>query len=89
MSGILVTPDERNAARDEIVPFLPTDPNAIPEVRYQVLAGRVYVLTVWKDGSTARGETDLDSLARRRGAPVTQEGWYDVFGRYLGADAKL
>lgn len=67
-------------------PGVPVDPQAIPTVHYQVLLGRVYTLTQWKDGSTARGETSLASLEGRAGQPITKEGWYDVRGRYIGID---
>lgn len=68
-------------------PGVPTDPAAIPTVRFQVLGGRVYTLEVWKDGSTVRGEMPLADLSHRFGRKVEQEGWYDVLGTYLGDDA--
>lgn len=63
---------------------MPIDPNAIPEVRYQVLDGTVFLLQHWKDGSTLRGEIEMETLAQLIGAPP-QEGWYDVTGAYLGS----
>jgi hypothetical protein len=67
---------------------VPEDPDAIPEVRYQLLQGRVYTLKTWRDGSTIRGEIDLDTLAVVVGS-TPQEGWYDALGNYLGDDPGL
>lgn len=69
-------------------PGVPDDPDAIPEVRFQVLLGRVHVLKRWRDGSTVRGELDLDFIEGLSGAPP-REGWYDALGTYLGADPGL
>ncbi len=63
---------------------MPSDPNAIPEVRYQVLGEKVFLLQHWKDGSTLRGEIELQTLADLAGG-APQEGWYDATGRYLGS----
>ena len=63
---------------------MPADPYAIPEVRYQVLGEKVFLLQHWKDGSTLRGEIELQTLADLAGSSL-QEGWYDATGRYLGA----
>ncbi|UIS24787.1 hypothetical protein AXL1_17 [Stenotrophomonas phage vB_SmaS-AXL_1] len=67
-------------------PGVPEDPDAIPELFYQVLLGRVYTLTRWKDGSTARGEVQLADLEAVAGGAITREGWYDALGAYLGAE---
>ncbi|CAA2409784.1 hypothetical protein JTY56_gp12 [Xanthomonas phage Bosa] len=67
-------------------PGVPEDPDAIPELFYQVLLGRVYTLTRWKDGSTARGEVQLADLEAVAGGTITREGWYDALGTYLGAE---
>jgi hypothetical protein len=64
---------------------MPTDPDAIPEVHYQVLGEKVYQLQSWKDGSTVRGEIEMQTLANLMGGATPQEGWYDVLGNYLGA----
>jgi hypothetical protein len=66
---------------------VPDDPDAIPRVRYQLLQGRVYTLTTWRDGSTIRGETDIETLAALVGS-TPQEGWYDALGKYLGDDPR-
>lgn len=67
---------------------MPTDPNAIPKVRYQVLNGKVFLLQHWKDGSTLRGEIELQTLANLAGG-APQEGWYDATGTYLGSEPDL
>lgn len=72
--------------KTSFAPGVPLDQDAIPEVLFQVLLGRVYTLTRWKDGSTVRGEIPLAELEALAGKPVTREGWYDVLGRYLGAE---
>lgn len=72
--------------KTSFVPGVPDDPDAIPERLFQVLLGRVFTLTRWKDGSVARGETDLAELEGLFGAPVSKEGWYDVLGSYLGSE---
>lgn len=83
----------RNEGRDDefrverftdFAPGMPLDPNAIPEVHYQVLAEKVFLLQRWKNGSTLRGEIEMETLAQRIGSQP-QEGWYDVLGTYLGA----
>ena len=72
----------------DFAPGMPLDPDAIPEVRYQVLEGRVHLLQRWKDGTTLRGEIELRTLENLVGAPP-QEGWYNALGHYLGANAQL
>lgn len=65
--------------------FAPGVPEGeVPVLRYQVLAGRVFTLKRWPDGSTARGEVDLAHLEALSGGPVTREGWYDALGGYAG-----
>jgi len=72
--------------REDWLPGMPSSPAQIPELRYQVLGGRVYTKTRWADGSTARGEVELVVLDRLRGEPTTREGWYGAAGNYLGSD---
>lgn len=61
----------------------------VPDLRFQVLHGRVYTLQVWADGSTARGEMTLDELEAHLGREIKQEGWYDHEGTYLADDPRL
>ncbi|XAQ48598.1 hypothetical protein [Xanthomonas phage vB_XeuM-YB23] len=70
----------------DFAPGVPEDPDAAPELFYQVLLGRVYTLTRWRDGSTGRGEVQLADLEALAGGPITREGWYDALGKYLGAE---
>jgi len=67
-------------------PGVPDDPEAIPELYYQALLGRVYTLTRWKDGSTARGEVTLEDLGAVAGSAIYKEGWYDALGAFIGAE---
>ncbi len=67
-------------------PGVPDDLDSIPERLYQALLGRVYTLTRWKDGSTARGEIPLADLESVAGKPIVKEGWYDALGKYIGAE---
>lgn len=67
-------------------PGVPEDPDATPELLYQALLGRVFTLTRWRDGSTARGEVSLAELESVAGSVVSREGWYDALGRYIGAE---
>jgi hypothetical protein len=58
---------------------------APPEMRYQLLGGRVFTLQLFPSGDIARGElapADLDF-------PAPQEGWYDGFGAFLGDEPNL
>ena len=52
------------ADKTSFAPGVPDDPDAVPELLYQVLLGRVFTLTRWRDGSTARGEVPLADLER-------------------------
>lgn len=70
----------------DFAPGVPEDPDAAPDLFYQVLLGRVYTLTRWRDGSTGRGEVQLADLEALAGGPITREGWYDALGKYLGAE---
>ncbi|ALH23611.1 hypothetical protein PaMx28_11 [Pseudomonas phage PaMx28] len=72
--------------KTSFAPGVPDDPDAAPELLYQVLLGRVFTLTRWKDGSTARGEVARADLEAVAGGPVTKEGWYDALGKYVGAE---
>ena len=67
-------------------PGVPDDLGAVPELLYQVLLGRVFTLMRWRDGSTARGETQLANLEAVAGSAVTREGWYDALGKYIGPE---
>lgn len=80
--------DLRTAAWKEKTDFVPgMGPDTlIPELRFQVLHGRVYSLQVWPNGSTARGTMTLDELEKQIGKPVVKEGWYDHEGEYLGTE---
>ena len=70
----------------ESAPGFPSDDAAIPEVLYQVLEGKVYLLQSWKDGSSLRGELKLEDLENLVGSPP-KAGWYDAAGKYLGSAA--
>lgn len=72
--------------KTSFAPGVSDDPDAIPELNYQVLLGRVYTLTRWKDGSTVRGEVTLQDLEAVAGSAVTKEGWYDALGAFVGAE---
>lgn len=72
--------------KTSFAPGVSDDPDAVPELLYQVLLGKVFTLTRWKDGSTARGEVGLADLEAVAGGPVTREGWYDALGRYVGSE---
>jgi len=61
---------------------MPDDPSLLPTALYQVLDGRVHVLTTYLDGSTARGEVPLAQLEGLLNGAV--DGWYNVAKRYLG-----
>lgn len=81
---------KRWAEKTEHAIGMPSDPDAIPTRRYQVLHGSVFTLVVWKDGSTARGQVDLEVMQDLVGKDVAlREGWYDALGNFLGDDAKL
>lgn len=72
--------------KTSFAPGVPLDTDAIPELLYQVLLGRVYSRLTWKDGSTSRGEVELADLESIAGQPITREGWYDAMGRYIGPE---
>lgn len=64
--------------------FVPGQP--IPEMRYQLLQGRMHTLQLFPSGAIARGEID-PALA---GFPLDGgEGWYDGDGKFLGDDPSL
>lgn len=75
--------------RMDFAPGVPTDPSAIPELRYQLLNGRVFTLTVWRSGSTARGSVPVQELVDRAGSSELEDGWYSALGEYLGDDPGL
>jgi hypothetical protein len=74
---------------DQFAPGVPDDAADLPTTRYQVLEGRVFTLTVWRNAATARGEVAVADLEQLRGEPVTRDGWYDETGAYLGDEAGL
>lgn len=67
-------------------PGVPDDPDAIPELFYQVLLGKVFTLQRWKDGSTVRGEILLADLEALAGQTISKEGWYDALAKYIGPE---
>ncbi len=74
------------AEKVSFMPGVPEDDDAVPELYYQVLLGRVHTLQRWKNGSTARGEVGLAELEAVAGGSITREGWYDALGRYVGSE---
>lgn len=57
-----------------------------PEMRYQLLDGRMYTLQLFPSGAIARGE--IDPVVA--GFPLDDgEGWYDGDGSFLGEDPQL
>lgn len=80
---------EQLAEKYHFAPGMPDDREAIPTLHYQVLAGRVYTLKRWKDGSTVRGELTLAEMEQYTGVKPTQEGWYTASGRHLGDEIDL
>lgn len=76
------------ADKTGFAPGMPEDAADIPTMRYQVLHGRVFTLTRWRDGSTARGETELAVLQKLVDGPI-REGWYNAVGDYLGDNPGL
>jgi hypothetical protein len=54
-----------------------------PEMRYQLLNGRMHTLQFFPSGAIARGEVDPAAVD----FPVDMgEGWYDGDGQFLGDD---
>lgn len=58
---------------------------APPEMRYQLLGGRVFTLQLFPSGGVARGEIEPDALD----FPTDEDGWYDADGNFLGDDPNL
>lgn len=56
-----------------------------PEMRYQLLEGRLHTLQLFPTGAIARGEIQPQDA----GFTVGAEGWYDGDGAYLGDDPQL
>ncbi len=57
-----------------------------PQMRYQLLQGRMHTLQLFPSGAIARGEID----PAHAGFPLTGgEGWYDGAGQFLGDDPGL
>lgn len=75
--------------RMDFAPGVPTDPSAVPELRYQLLMGQVFTLNVWPSGSTVRGIATLQELRDRTGMADPDEGWYSALGEFLGDDPRL
>jgi hypothetical protein len=67
---------------------VPDNPADAPITYYQALLGNVYTLTVWRDGSTARGEVPLSHLEALAGSGL-REGWYNASGEFLGTTVNL
>lgn len=56
-----------------------------PEMRYQLLQGRVHTLQLFPSGAIARGEVAPADLP----FPIETEGWYNGDGLFLGDDPSL
>lgn len=57
-----------------------------PEMRYQLLEGRMHTLQLNPSGAITRGEVAPGDV----GFPVDMgEGWYDGDGKFLGDDPQL
>lgn len=54
-----------------------------PEMRYQLLEGRVYTIQLFPNGEIAKGEIAIKDA----GFPMDKgEGWYDWDGTFYGND---
>ena len=58
--------------------------SSLPELFFQVILGKAFILNRWPNESTSRGETTIAELEARFGAPLSKEGWYSASGAYLG-----
>ena len=56
-----------------------------PEMRYQLLQGRVHTVQYFPDGAIARGEVEPGALP----FSVVDDGWYDWDGTFLGDNPSL
>lgn len=56
-----------------------------PEMRYQLLEGRVHTLQLFPDGSRAMGEVEPNALP----FVVQADGWYNWDGAFLGDEPNL
>ena len=74
----------RDRIDSDWAPGMPDDPGLLPTTLYQALAGRVYTLVTWSDGSTVHGEVPLQQLEDIVGKGNVREGWYSISGFYLG-----
>lgn len=70
---------------DNWAPGQPASWDEAPTLIYQVLAGRVFTLKTWPDGSSARGEVTLEVLEDLTGEKITREGFYNALGEFQGA----
>lgn len=57
-----------------------------PEMRYQLLQGRMHTLQLFPSGAIARGEIDPIFAGFQ---PAGGEGWYLHDGTFLGDDPQL
>jgi len=57
-----------------------------PEMRYQLLQGRVHTVQFFPDGSIARGEVAPSDVGFSLAAG---EGWYDWDGTFFGDDPSI
>lgn len=76
------------AEKTDFLPGLDLDQPA-PQLRYQLLEGRVFTLQRFPSGATARGEIELGQLAAQIGREPREDGWYAPDGSFLGDDAGL
>ncbi len=54
--------------KTSFAPGVPDDPDAVPELLYQVLLGKVFTLTRWRDGSTHGARLHLRTSRRWQAA---------------------
>ena len=74
----------RDRIDSDWAPRMPDDPGLLPTTLYQALAGRVYTLVTWPDGSTVHGEVPIGQLEDLLDGKPVVEGWYSISGVYLG-----
>jgi hypothetical protein len=60
-----------------------------PELRYQLLQGKVFTLQLFPSGAVARGEIAPKELAALIQTDPTEDGWYHPDGRFLGDEPGL
>lgn len=78
--------DETSEGWAEKTNFLPGvyEGQAPPELRYQLLQGKVFTLQLFADGAVARGEIEPRQMESLIGAAAQEDGWYHPDGTYLG-----